>query len=350
MLILKTRKNNMKILSYFYLFLYRFNLFLFKVGFKKQYSFETFVISIGNLTVGGAGKTPMTIYLSKLLLSRKIKHTIVSRGYKKNKAGTFVVSGLDSGKFSADDCGDEPYLLKKELKNTPVIVGKKNKAIDLSTKTFGAPVVLLDDGFQSYSILKNLNILLVDLSRPKKDYFLLPFGLLREPLYQSKNADIVIFTKCNHKSPDAKNIKNNIIKNSGLDVSCVFDADFVSCIKRFSFNTRKFIKYKKIISEPCVAFSGIANPFVFNQSVKAFCIQAQTISFSDHQSYKKKHIQRIKESLHKIKSKNIITTLKDFYKVVDYFNGYNVFVLNIEHHIKNEKKFKEIFLNKIKAT
>tara|TARA_Y100000996_G_scaffold355738_1_gene296381 strand:- start:156 stop:1133 length:978 start_codon:yes stop_codon:yes gene_type:complete len=325
-------------------------LLLFRLGFKKTYSFNTFIISIGNLTVGGTGKTPMTIYLSKLLFSQKIKHTVVSRGYKKKKEGTFVLSGPGSKKFSAVDCGDEPYLLNKELENIPVIVGEKNRAIDLSIKTFNAPVVLLDDGFQSYSILKNLNVLLVDLSRPKKDYFLLPSGLLREPLYQSKNADIVIFTKCNHKSPDAKNIRDNIIKNSKLDDSCFFDSDFVACVKQFSFNKREFVKCKNIIFEPCVAFSGIANPFVFNQSLKAFCKQVQTISFSDHQKYKKKHIQRIKEKLHETKSRNIITTLKDFYKVVDYFNGYNVFVLDVEHHIKNEKEFKEIFLNKIKTT
>ena len=340
----------MKILSYLYLFLYNINLFLFKLGFKKQYSFKTFVISIGNLTVGGAGKTPMTIYLSKLLLSQKIKHTIVSRGYKKNKVGTFVVPEPGSGRSSADDCGDEPYLLNKELKKTPVIVGQKNKAIDLSIKIFSAPVVLLDDGFQSYSIHKNLNILLVDLSRPKKDYSLLPAGLLREPLYQSSNADIVIFTKCNHKSTDAKIIRNNIIKNSGLDISCFFDSDFVSCLKRFSFNKREFVKYKKIISEPCVAFSGIANSFVFNQSVKAYCKQVQTISFSDHQSYKSKHIQKIKDALYEVKSENIVTTLKDFYKVVDYFSDYNIFIVDVEHHIKNEKEFKEMFFNTMKTT
>ena len=163
----------------------------------KSKNFETKIISIGNIVVGGAGKTPMIMFFSSLLKKEGIKHAIISRGYKKKKGGSFFVS--DSKKILINNpslCGEEPLLLAKKLPKIPVLVGEeKIVSIKLAIKKEQPQIILIDDGFQSRKIHVDYNVVLIDSLIKKEDFRFLPFGTLREPLSSLKRKLLIYWIK-----------------------------------------------------------------------------------------------------------------------------------------------------------
>ena len=327
------------------------NKFLFKWGIKNKFAFKSFIISVGNLSVGGAGKTPMVMYLSGLMSAEKLDHSIISRGYKRGGRGITLVSDKQKIVASIKSSGDEPFLLANSLPGVPVVVGNKTAALNLSYKLFTNPFSILDDGFQSHEIIKNLNILLVDLSLAFNDYCLFPRGYLRAPVSDAHRANIVVFTKCNFASGDAKKIENLILSHININSSCVFKANFILTLEKYCFQKRRFIKYKNQIDNNLVAFCGVANPQIFKKSVSLFCNRTfNTLVFQDHHSYSKKNIETIKSLLAQRNSSTILTTKKDFNKVLNYFEKFTVFVVDVKHELNNAEQFKNVFLNKIKPS
>ena len=152
------------ICSYFYLLLYQINSFLFKYKLRAVYSSPSYVISVGNLSVGGSGKTPMVELIASRLLDNNFFPVIVSRGYKRASSKMTIVSDGKRVYSNVKDAGDEPYMLAMNLYNVPVIVGKKFHSMISAYKTFNAKTILLDDSFQTRKIKKNLDILLIDVS------------------------------------------------------------------------------------------------------------------------------------------------------------------------------------------
>jgi len=321
---------------------------LFKWGFKNEFTFKSFIISVGNLSAGGAGKTPMVMYLSNLLSAEKLDHSIISRGYKKGQRGTTLVSNRQEVVASIGASGDEPFLLASSLPGVPVIVGNKKKALNLSYKLFTNRFSILDDGFQSHAIIKNLNILLIDLSLTLNDYSLFPRGYLRAPLSDAGHSNIIVFTKCNFSSGDAKKIKALILSHANINFSCVFEADFILTLKKYCFQKRHFIKHKDKIDDNLVAFCGVANPQIFKKSVSSFCNKTfNTLVFKDHHCYTKKDIKTIKLLLAQSGSNTVLTTKKDFNKVLNCFENINIFVVDVKHRFNNADQFKGVFLKKI---
>lgn len=168
---------------------------LFELGFLKSRSFDIPVISVGNITVGGSGKTPHIEYLVRLLKD-KVKVAVLSRGYKRKSKG-YVLADADT---SMSDIGDEPYQMKKKFPDIYIAVDKNRcEGIDNLTQqdaTKDTDVVLLDDAFQHRYVKPGVNILLVDYHRLIISDKLLPAGRLREPKEGKARADIVIITKC----------------------------------------------------------------------------------------------------------------------------------------------------------
>ena len=156
---------------------------LYKLGILSSYKFTTPIISIGNITVGGTGKTPTVIFLSKLLTKHNISHAIVSRGYKKSSAGMIVLTKENIKNIAPHQCGDEPYMMAKKLETIPIVVNtNKSNAIKYVIKTINPQLILLDDGFQSLKIFRDLDIVLINSICTKQNFSLLPWGQLREPL------------------------------------------------------------------------------------------------------------------------------------------------------------------------
>ena len=134
--------------------------FLFKINVLKTKKFnDLLVVSVGNLTAGGAGKTPFIILLSKILSKQNIKHAVVSRGYKKNSShNAHMLPDDKSLKYSPDSFGDEPFMLFKVLKTVPVFVGHKVRSLLKMQRVFKGGVALIDDGYQTYKLFKDINI------------------------------------------------------------------------------------------------------------------------------------------------------------------------------------------------
>ena len=162
------------------------------VGFLSQRKAPVPVISVGNLLLGGAGKTPFVIFLAGMLKNRGLKPAVVSRGYRgTSRAPYLVVGDGSSGEplVGPDVCGDEPYLIAKRLPDVPVIVGRKRiYPVRAAHELFGCNVVVLDDGFQHLPLKRDADIVLLNGS---EDH-MFPWGRLREPLSALRRADIVM--------------------------------------------------------------------------------------------------------------------------------------------------------------
>ena len=194
------------LLSKLYLFLLELRYILYKYKVFKIYKFNTPIISVGNIELGGTGKTPMAILISQQLTELNINHVIVSRGYKKEKNGLIILNSTSTKQiYSAHECGDEPLLLSNKLKDIPIVVSEnKIDAIKIAQIKFNPKIIILDDGFQSLKIAKTLNVVLINSLKTINQFQLFPNGYLREPLWALKRADLIIMTKTNIKKPSSK--------------------------------------------------------------------------------------------------------------------------------------------------
>ena len=174
-------------------------------GWLKTYRPNTPVISVGNLTVGGTGKTPVVDLLSRELQSRKIKPAILSRGYGRKNTDTQKRLRFCEKKHADPYLfGDEPYMLAMRNPEVPVYVDSSRKAAaDSAEKHDNPDVLVLDDAYQHLAIHRDLNLLLIDAERGLENRNLIPYGILREPASQWIRADAIIVTKADISSADA---------------------------------------------------------------------------------------------------------------------------------------------------
>jgi tetraacyldisaccharide 4'-kinase len=337
-----------KILSAVYFLFYKINYFLFNYKIKRQFSFKPYIISIGNIAAGGTGKTPMIITVSQILSGAGLNHAIVSRGYKRKNNQEIVIQSTQHANRNIEDLGDEPFLLAKKLPSIPIIVGNKKDSLNLGFKTFSNNIMLIDDGFQSLEIKKNCDIVLIDLSRKIEEYKLLPYGMLREPLKNIRRAHIIIFTKSNYDQGDAQKIEEIINSLIDLQKTHVFKSKLINDLQKYSFDTQQFTGCKNIQKKKLIGFCGIAKPLIFNKLIDVYCKPNTLIlNFPDHCDYEKDEVLKIKRELRAINSNIILTTMKDFYKIKDLFQGYSIYIIDIKHEIENIDSFKSLLLNKL---
>lgn len=183
---------------------YKIRRSLYEYGFLKKDYFKVPIISIGNITFGGTGKTPLTIWLVKKLETYDLETTILTRGYKgrlEHKSG--VIRGGQKFLSNPHEFGDEPLLISKQMKRGAVVVGKRRSA---NLKSFfhslKPDVVLLDDGFQHIQLYRSLNIVLFDALLPLDRYKTAPMGYLREGLSSLKDADVIIISRVDQVSEE----------------------------------------------------------------------------------------------------------------------------------------------------
>ena len=340
-----------KKLSIVYFLLYKINFLLYKYKIKRQFSFKPYIISIGNITVGGAGKTPMIITLSQILSNSNLNHSIVSRGYKRKNNKKIIMQSNKQANQNIEDLGDEPFLLAQKLPLIPIIVGNKKDAINIGFKTFLNNIMIIDDGFQSLEIKKNCDIVLIDLSRKISEYELLPLGLLREPLKNISRAHFIIFTKSNYDQGDANKIEDLVNSQINFKKTHIFKSRLINDLQKYSFETQQFTSKKNMQNKKLIGFCGIAKPLIFNKLVHTYCRKNTLIlNFADHYNYGNKDILKIKNKLKEMNGNTILTTMKDFYKIKDLFQGYSIYVIDIRHEIENLNSFKSLLLNKLLET
>jgi tetraacyldisaccharide 4'-kinase len=290
----------------------QFRNFCYDVGLLKSHAFHVPVISVGNITVGGTGKTPHVEYLVRLL--EKQNHVaVLSRGYKRKTRGFLVAD--DSS--TARDIGDEPYQIKMKFPQVTVAVdGKRVRAINtLTAQDDSIDAIILDDAFQHRQVKPGINILLVDYHRLIIYDKLLPAGRLREPLKGKDRADIVIVTKC---PKDLKPMEFRVI-NKAMNLFpyqqlffTTFDYDAPQPLFPQE-NTETIDSLKDLEDWNVLLLTGIASPRQiredFEQAVNS---HLTLLNYPDHHHFREKDIAHINNVFAAMPSpKVIITTEKD---------------------------------------
>lgn len=318
----------MKILSAIYKMLTRFRNHLYNIYFLKVHKLDGVkVVCIGNITVGGTGKTPAVQYFAKKYLELGYKVAIVSRGYKgKRKRDPFVVRDYEKIMGTPKTCGDEAFLHSIKL-DIPVIVSKNRfEGALLAKKVYKIDLVLLDDGFQHRKLWRDKDIVLIDATNPFGGEKLLPSGRLREELKGLERAKEFIITKADLVSDESiTNIKESLLPY-GKPISLASHGP-----TRLYNNKEKDVKIDKIRGKRVLVFSALGNSEQFVETVKKFNPkELEFISFKDHHFYDKKDFDLIKEKANNFGAQMVICTEKDFVKFKDNIEIDKLYVLAIE--------------------
>lgn len=312
---------------------------LFNLNIIKTYKFDKPIISVGNITTGGTGKTPLVIYLAQLLRKNGIKPGIVSRGYKRKSSGLQVVHNGEKIVCKIEKSGDEPFLIAKTLINVPVLVSENRKiGIDQLINYYGVDIIIMDDGFQNRKINRDLDIVTISAKDSLKYYRVLPWGNLREPLYNISRANCVIYTKTDdYQLPPIDSIICPLISSSK------FLSIITPTLMRYTETS-----YKKINRPPnsCFAFCGVADSQSFIKIAKNLSITICNNRFyADHQNYTKSILKELSLQIKLSGTKNILTTEKDLYKLPQWFyKEVNIYVIKIMLEFEKESELH----NKIK--
>jgi tetraacyldisaccharide 4'-kinase len=286
---------------------------LFEAGILKSHSYATPVISVGNITVGGTGKTPHVEYLIRLLKD-KTNLAVLSRGYKRKSCG-FVLADNNTTMY---DIGDEPYQMKQKFPDITVAVDKK-RTRGISRLINGEAgknidVILLDDAFQHRYVTPGINILLVDYHRLIIYDELLPSGRLREPMSSKDRADIVIVTKC---PASMKPMEFRVLTKAMALYpyqQLYFSTHEYGELERLESSTEltDIVQLKDLADKHVLLLTGIASPEQMRLDLEAYAKTLEPLAFADHHHFKEKDILLINETFNKLPSpKCIITTEKD---------------------------------------
>jgi tetraacyldisaccharide 4'-kinase len=333
-------------LSWFYGLGVRFRNTLFETGFLKSRSFSIPVISVGNITVGGTGKTPHVEYLIRLLQDHS-RVAVLSRGYKRKSHG-FQIANESS---TARTIGDEPFQMKQKFPKVIVAVDKNRvHGIEaLNQKYQDIDVILLDDAFQHRYVKPGINILLVDYHRLIIYDTLLPAGRLREPLTGKNRADMVIITKC---PKDLKPMEYRVITKA-MDLYPYQQIFFTTL--EYGELTPLFkkeaptVNLDKLKDHNVLLLTGIASPRQMKEDLTPVVSKLSMLSFPDHHAFSQKDIEQISSEFAKLPSpKCIITTEKDAARFIG-LEGLsneikeNIYILpvRIKFMLNQEEKFNE---------
>ena len=302
---------------------------LYDKGIFKSSSFNIPIIAVGNLSVGGTGKTPQIEYLIRLL-SEKYKVAVLSRGYKRTTEG-FI---LADEKATASSIGDEPFQFYSKFSNIQVAVdaNRKNGIENLLQHPNRPDVILLDDAYQHRKVKAGFYILLTAYDDLFCDDYILPFGNLREPSSGKKRADMIIVTKCpNDLSEIAQQkIREKLkVKQQVFFTTIQYD-DFV-------FGNDSQLLVSEIQSEGKLLVAGIAKPKLFFDFLKNESDEA--LVFPDHHHFSKQDCEQI---LAKANGRKIITTEKDFVRLNGLLPKEQLFYLSIKSTFLNKNIDKTI--------
>lgn len=323
---------------------------LYDIGVIRQKKLSCKVISVGNITAGGTGKTPAVIMLAKMLKEEGCRPVVLSRGYGgKRKGDINIVFDGRTILMGNHEAGDEPFLIAETLKEIPVITGSRRYLTgSVAIKEFGADVLVLDDGFQHRGLYRDMDIVLVDCAAPFGNGRLLPCGSLRESPEALKRADIVILTgSCPDKKEDISPLLHPFL-DGGIQFFC-------ACHRPLSITGGKggeshppdFLKGKRVF-----AFAGIGNPLSFIRTIEALHADlAGFLSFPDHHAFTGGDIETVRRQARKQQADLILTTEKDGVRLLDFPDFLQeIFLLRIEMSlIPDGEAFKSLILSKLKA-
>ncbi|ALJ06310.1 tetraacyldisaccharide 4'-kinase [Pseudalgibacter alginicilyticus] len=309
---------------------------LYDLGFKKSKSYDFPVICVGNLSVGGTGKTPMIEYLIKLL-KNDYKIATLSRGYKRKSEG-FQLADENS---TVEILGDEPFQFYTKFGNVIQVAVDANRQAGISKLRIlenGVEIVLLDDAFQHRKVNAGFNILLTTYNNIYTNDFVLPTGNLREPKSGAKRANIIVVTKCPETLDISK--KTELIKQINPEKhQAVFFSSIAYAEEVISLNAKRTIDTLNNFT----LVTGIANPKPLISFLKSKGLSFEHLNFKDHHEFSK-------EDILKLENKGVIvTTEKDFMRLKHYKSLQSaLYYLPITMVIDDSLKFNELIKSFVK--
>ncbi|MCX5656816.1 MAG: tetraacyldisaccharide 4'-kinase [Candidatus Omnitrophica bacterium] len=352
-------------LSFVYLATIKAIIFLYKINFLKKYRAPIRIISVGNITWGGTGKTPLVQFIAEYLKNKEHKIAILIRGY-----GRVINCKFSRTNIYREDCsqgsvaisnkslysmpvtnyetmGDEAFMLSNNLNGVPVIVGADRiKSIKKAIKDYNVDTVVLDDGFQQRKIKKDMEVVVVDSNNPFGNGRLIPRGILREPTSSLKKADIIFLTKVNLGEDNLAEIKAALRKlnSRALILESVYEPKCLKDLYNNDIVPTDFLKAKEL----CI-LSGIASPGSFKHVLGSLRYNTKLcFDFPDHYVYRKIDLLKIFDACRSGGIKNLVTTEKDAVRIQPLIRMYDgdlkFFSLVMEFDILKDK---DIFYDRL---
>lgn len=324
------------------------NLFFDKAVFKSE-KVNAKVISVGNITVGGSGKTPLVIYVTNLLKSSGYKVGVLSRGYGRRSSGYKLVSKGEEILTSVEECGDEIYHTSLECKVAAAVSENRVKGAKRLIEEAKIDSIVLDDAFQHRWIARDIDLVIIDQSFVNnKSFFshnLLPSGDLREGFDSLKRADAIIvnrkFLEREEIIPDMK----KYFDGKKIFTSYYKAISFVDTMRKIEYNLEDFKGQDSLV------VSGIANPQSFLNVLRKVHVNTQNkLIFRDHKNYTLKEVQQIRKRFYTTNSHSVVTTEKDAVKLSRFnreFDDVDIFYLKINLCVDDEESFKQYIINKL---
>lgn len=312
---------------------------LYERGFFKSFPLGAPTISVGNITFGGTGKTPFVAFVAEVLAEKGEKVCILTRGYGRENAKQRVLVS-DGEKILADvrNAGDEPFELANKLLGKAIIIADANRieAAKWALEKFGVTVFVLDDAFQHQRAQRDLDIVLIDATKP--------FHTLREPLENLNRADLIVITRAN-LIESISDLKSQISKYTDAPIF-TSENKISSLIKLEDFPAKP--QSSQITADKSLAFCALGNPDNFFEQLRRenFDLVA-TVKFSDHHFYTQTDIERLETEAVEASAEVLITTAKDAVKLKDLRLDSPCLVAESKMVFDDEKKLRETIFRAI---
>lgn len=298
------------------------SLSLYHLGLLRKEYLPCKVISLGNITVGGTGKTPTAQALAAAIRDAGYKVAILNRGYRaKSKETVGVVSDGKKIHMTAEEAGDEAYLLAKNLPGVPVLIGK-HRAVSgrYAAEKFSVDVVILDDGYQHWQLHRDIDIVLLDVTNSFGNNYLLPRGTLREPLKNLQRAHAFLLTKVDQADYDAKEkLKEFLhkINSRAVIAESVHNPRYLYRLEQwFNRGTENLQSVPDITDRQLLTFCGIGNPQSFENTLNSMgAVCTSSIRYPDHHQYTLEDMHYIMQQALTHQVDYIVTTEKDAVKI-----------------------------------
>lgn len=314
--------NVLKFCSIFYGIGCEFKNILYDMGILKPKKVDAYVISVGNLTTGGVGKTPFVAELANRFITKGKKVGIISRGYGGKVKG--VVSDGNENFLDAEKSGDEPNWLAKNTKAVVITSPVRYEGAKLAIEKYGVDVIILDDGFQHRKLYRDLDVVLIDSEKRFGNDKLLPAGPLRESKRNLKRANKIVVVSKNFSHYGAYEYANVLFEEYKKPMSvCKIEPDFAYNI----FNENDILEKESQV----IAFSGIGQPQQFYKFLKGYDV-IKTFDFDDHHNYSQKDADNL--DIYKLP---LVTTEKDGVKCKNFKFKNNVYALKLKTVIEDIK-------------
>lgn len=312
---------------------------LYRVGIRRRHRLPALVISVGNLTFGGTGKTPVVQSLCRILTSAGCSVVVLSRGHGGTAKGCLLVSDGESVLCDSRQSGDEPMLLARTLPGVPVIVGKdRRRTGELACEKFSPDVIVLDDGLQYWQLHRDMDIVILNTAKPFGSGFVMPMGDLREPPGALRRAGIVLLGNSRAVEPGELARLRKRVRALSPGAGCFPCRHVPVCLHRVS--TGEKVEVNWLRRRTVAAFCGIGRPAAFIDMLESLgAYVARSVVYPDHHAYTDSDLAAVAAEARACGAEAIITTAKDLARLGNNPALSDLYTLEIEMEIGDGSDF-----------